>query len=154
MMRSYSMTLALCLAMAACAPSPGTTTTGDWPTAPALNPADYALQDTATLGLSGAELLPEAAAALQAGLGSSEPVEGNYSETLDAYSGDGRGAVVLTLNQLADDSVRTMQHVVEFDLRPDPQVEGRVFAIPSGYGTRQRCYRATDPDAWTNQPCP
>lgn len=143
---------AICLALAACA-APGVSMPG-WPTAPFLSPADYTMQDVATLDLSGAEMLPEAAAAIQTKLGSDEPVEGNYTETLNAYEDGARGAVVLTQSGLPDDSVRSVQHVVEFDLRPDAQVEGRVFAMATGYGTRQQCYRAADPEAWTNQPCP
>ncbi|MBO9455940.1 hypothetical protein J7376_08960 [Paracoccus sp. R12_1] len=151
---------AACLAVAACAPldqptMPGGGAASGWPTAPTLGPDQYAVRDLSALDLTGAEMLPEAAAAIQQQLGSSEPVEGNYAETLNAYDrGDGHGAVVLTMSGLPDDSVKAEQHVIEFTLRPDPQVEGRVLAVADGYGTRQQCYRAADPEAWTNQPCP
>lgn len=148
---------AICAALAACAPMADTDSSGatGWPTAPHLNPDDYLSRDVADLGLTGAEMLPEAAAAIRAKLGSSEPPEGNYSETFHAYDdGNGRGAVVLTMSGLPDDAVKAEQHVVEFMLRPDTQVEGRVLAVAEAYGIRQQCYRTADPDAWTNQPCP
>ena len=112
------------------------------------------MQDVTGYGLVGAETLEEAVGVIAARLANTDPAEGNHTETLNAYSADGRGAFVHTRDQLADGSVRSEQHLVEFQLRPDGQVAGRVFAMPTGYGTRQRCYRAPDPDAWTNQPCP
>lgn len=152
MKHPISLLLALGVSLAACGPMPGPS--GGWTDAPALNSDDYIVQDVAVVGLTGAELLPEAAAVVQTRFGNSDPVEGNYTETLNSFEKSGRGAVILTQDGLADDSVRTVQHLVEFDLRPDAQVQGRVLAVATGYGTRQKCYRAADPDAWTNQPCP
>ncbi|WCR09437.1 hypothetical protein JHW45_09885 [Paracoccus stylophorae] len=157
MKRRHLILPALCAALAACAPA-GTTTTQTatgWPIAPRVNPDDYMMRDAASLGLTGAEILPEAAAAIRTRLAGEPAAEGNAADTVNAYdAGDGTGAVVLTRSGLPDDSIRAEQHVVEFQLRPDPQVEGRVLAVPQAYGMRQQCYRAADPDAWTNQPCP
>lgn len=143
------------LILAACAPMEGAPPTGgSWGDAPALDSGAYEIRDVATLGLTGAEMLPESAAAIQARLGSSEPVEGRYAETLNAYENPPKGAVVFTMTDLPDNSVSAEQHVVEFDLRPDAQVEGRVFAMPTGYGVRHKCARAADPDVWTTSLCP
>lgn len=150
----FRMLPALCLAVAACAAVPAPDTPTGWGDAPQLGPDDYTMLDVASLGLTGAEMLGEAAGAVRAKLGSNEPPEGNYSETVSAYENDGRGAVVLTMSGLPDDAVETEQHVVEFDLRPDAQVEGRVFAMATGYGVRQKCRRGDNPGVYTNQPCP
>lgn len=144
--------LPLCLFAMACTPM-DTGSKGGAPVPP-LTSGAYLSQDVALLDLTGAETLDEAAAAIQQRFSSNEPVEGNYTETLNSYRADSRGTVVLTQDGLPDDSVSTVQYVVEFDLRPDTQVEGRVFAVPSGYGTRQKCARAADPQAWTTATCP
>ncbi|MDP5305684.1 hypothetical protein [Paracoccus spongiarum] len=140
------------LALAACEPMAGPA--GGWSGVPPLSAEDYILMDVSTVGLSGAEQLAEAAAAVKQRFTNGEQVEGNYSETVQSFENDGRGAVVLTQEGIPDDSVRSVQHLVEFDLRPDAQVPGRVLAVATGYGTRLRCYRAPDPDAWTNEFCP
>lgn len=145
--------LPLCLFTLACTPMNSTGSNGNAPV-PSLSSGAFLTQDVSLLDLSGAETLDEAAAAVQQRFSSNEPVEGGYTETLNAYQADSRGTVVLTQDGLPDDSVSSVQYVVEFDLRPDTQVEGRVLAVATGYGTRQKCARAADPLAWTNAPCP
>lgn len=142
---------ALGLIVAGCGPMPGG---AGWPDAPALGPGAYVIQNPVVIGLTGAETLPEAAAAIQRRFALEGPVEGNYRETVQSHVRETRGAVIMTQTGLPDDSVRGVQHVVEFDLRPDAGQPDRMLAVATGYGTRQTCYRAADPDAWTSDPCP
>lgn len=145
-------TIPLCLALLGCTPP------GSAPGAaglPPLGPRHYLMQDVAIIGLPAGQTLPEAALAVQRRFGAGEPVEGAYSETLQSRSlPDGRALVVLAQNGLADDLVRAVQHVVQFELRPDPRNPARSLAVATAYGTRQKCARAADPDAWTSAPCP
>lgn len=157
MMPRYRMLpVMMVAAIAACTGSYQLRPAGDgWPTAPAVTEADYSLQDPAQFGLGGQESLAEAADIIQLRLQNppGEPVEGNYSETINVYSGEiiglPRGAVVMTRMNLADDAVRSVQAVVEFDVSKETGA-----ASATAYGTRQQCWRAADRDRWTNQPCP
>lgn len=152
MKRAIPLFAATFVGLAACGPMP--LGSGGWSGVPALSADQYFLLDVSTVGLTGSEQLPEAAAAIKQRFTNGEQQEGNYSETLQTYENGDRGAVMLTQEGIPDDSVRTVQHLVEFDLRPDAQVPGRVIAVATGYGTRLRCYRAPDPDAWQNEFCP
>lgn len=155
MIRMTTSLASFALVLAACAPmGDAPPTQGGWGDAPTLDSGAYDLREVEALGLTGAEMLPESARVVQTRLGSSEPVEGRYAETLNIYERPPSGAVVFTMTGLADDSVSAEQHVVEFDLRPDIQVDGRVFAMPRGYGVRHKCARGADPDAWTTGLCP
>lgn len=56
---------------------------------------------------------------------------------------DGEFEIVATRNGLADDSVKSEQVIVKFS--DDVLIE---------YGMRVKCYRAPNPDDWTNKVCP
>lgn len=139
------------LALAACGPAPGLRPAGGgWGEVPALTDGGYARQDPARFGLTGQESLAEAGEIILSAL---EIDETDGQQALKIYSGEiiglPRGAVVLTQDGLADDSLRSQQHVIEFDVSEETQA-----ARATGYGTRQRCWRAANPDAWTSTPCP
>lgn len=143
--------LLLFLAATACGPAPSLRPAGGgWGDAPAVSDRDYALNNAAPFALTGQESLDEAGAIIQAALGLPD---GDGQEVLKIYSGEiiglPRGAVVLTQDGLADDSLRSAQHVVEFDVSKETQA-----ASATAYGVRYRCWRVANPDAWTTAPCP
>lgn len=144
----------LLFALTACATSGSLQPAGGgWGDAPAVTEANYNLGDPAVFALTGAENLTEAAMAIQSRLASTEPAEGNYSEDLNVFSGEiigmPRGAVVFTADNLPDDSVRTEQHVIEFDVSAETEA-----VTPTAYGTRHKCQRGDNVGEWTTALCP
>ncbi len=115
---------------------------------PPLSEADYMMKPVSDLGLTGSETLADIGALLQKRFGTTEAVEGHYSEALAMTEEGGRATIVFTISGAMDDSIKSQQHVVEV-FQP-----AAVAAGVTGYGVRQQCYRAADPDAWTNQLCP
>ena len=108
----------------------------------------YAPLPISNLGLDGTESPQDIADKMEALLGAPEPVEGAYSETSEVIE-DGANVIVrFEIDGLPDDSVKGTEHIVTMFLPA---------AVPSGvtgYGWRQKCWRAEDPDAWTTEPCP
>ncbi|TRW97669.1 hypothetical protein FNJ84_09255 [Paracoccus sp. M683] len=147
--------IALASLVAACVSATLRPAGGGWGDAPAVTADDYSLQDAAQFGLTGQESLDEAAAIIQSRLQNppNEPVEGNYKETINVYSGEiiglPRGAVVMTRENLSDDAARSVQDVIEFNVSKETQA-----ASVTAYGTRYQCWRVSNPDRWTNRPCP
>ncbi|AUH32876.1 hypothetical protein [Paracoccus tegillarcae] len=152
-MKYLSSSLAV-LCIAACAPTTLEPAGGGWGDAPPVTAADYALRDAATFSLTGQESLAEAGAIIQSALANppGETVEGNYTEDLDIYSGAiiglPRGAVVMTRENLSDDSVRSEQHVIEFDVSDETGA-----ASATVYGIRFKCREGRGPTDWTAQLC-
>lgn len=155
MHRHYLLIPLACLALTACLPAPQPRRIDNvaWSAVPPVTADDYELRDPASFGLSGQESLAEAGAIIQARLSPSEAPGGNYAEMVDIYSariiGEDGGIVALTQDNLPDDSVLAVQHVVSF--RVDRETDA---AAPLAYGIRQKCRRGSDPGVWTAQPCP
>lgn len=146
---------AACIALSACLPAPQPRRIDNvaWSAVPQVTSDEYDLRDPAIFGLSGQESLAEAGAVIQARLQPSEPPGGSYTETVDVYSariiGENGGIVALTQDNLPDDSVLAVQHVVSFRVNKDTEA-----AAPLAYGIRQKCRRGSDPEEFTNEPCP
>lgn len=145
----------LCLVTAACVASPALQPAGGgWGDASAVSEDAYVLQDAARFGLTGQESLDEAAAIIGSDLAAppNERGEGNYREDLKTYSAEiiglPRGAVVMTRENLADDSVQSEQHVIEFAIDKETGA-----ASVTKYGTRVKCWRDRGPTNWTRQLC-
>ena len=117
------------------------------PVIPALAAGNFRLRPVEELGLTGYEGIDIITATLTSRLAATEPVEGFYSEQTSMVEVDGRVSIAFTQDQLPDDSLLTVQHVVEVQRQPD----GSTRII--GYGVRFRCRRAADPEAWTTDFC-
>jgi hypothetical protein len=79
--------------------------------------------------------------------GTSEPVEGNFSEAVDTVvESETQRVVTLTQTGLADDSVEAKRYRLDF--------------VPAGdnwqldwVGDQQRCREGRGPQEWTTEPC-
>ena len=148
-------TALLCLLVTACVATTGLRpANGAWGDAPAVSDSHYILKDAAGFGLTGQESLDEAAAIIQTQLAAppGERGEGNYREDLNVYSAEiiglPRGAVVMTRENLADDSVQSEQDVIEFAIDEETGA-----ASATAYGIRVKCWPGRGPTNWTSRLC-
>lgn len=117
---------------------------------PYLAPEAYNLLTTEETGFSEAHTLLEGAAKLEAYLGiGKEPAEGRYETDTRYTLREDLGVGLVTINEdyLPDDSVKGRQLDAIFEIHEDR------FVLKQA-GTRHKCWRAEDPEAWTTKPCP
>lgn len=121
---------------------------GDMAGVPALSDADYMIRSVGELGLKGDESPEAIGRLLRKRFGQPESAGGRYNQELEVFE-DGADAVIVFMAEgMADDSVKAEQHVVQVFF------PAAVPAGVTGYGVRYKCYRAEDPEAWQNRPCP
>ncbi len=73
----------------------------------------------------------------------SKGAEGNAEYVFSEFRGEGGNVILATANGLADDSVKGEELYAVF--KDD---------ILITYGTRLKCWRADNPDIWSQTPCP
>lgn len=117
---------------------------------PYLAPEAYNLLTPEELGFSEAPTLLEGAAKLEAYLGiGKDPVEGRYETDTRYTLREDMGVGLVTINEdyLPDDSMKGRQLDAIFEIVDDR------FVLKQA-GTRHKCWRAENTEAWTTKPCP
>ncbi|MGB1309753.1 MAG: YcgJ family protein [Leucothrix sp.] len=120
----------------------------DWQILPPLAVQSYRWMNTQQLSLPKTTSSKQIAKALLSAFGTKEPSEGHYTETIERCSDPSHnaGATVLTLSNLPDDAIRSIQYVVETH---DTHANTKI----TGFGQRFQCWRGANAGKWTIQPC-